>query len=305
LTSSDLLRCPDCRSTLAPAEETSRLRCTSCSATYPEVDGIFDLVGSKSQLNASEVETQDRVSDEYENVRYRHAYSRRYHESTLDKLTTMVTPHGVVLDNGCGNGLFLEHLAGQGLPISRYVGIDVSMGMLRHARARLDELDSVAGVPTELVRADACRLPFADDTFDVIFARSLLHHLPDPAAGAAEMARTLKPGGSVVVLDPNRTFVSDLPRRLARMGEHFDDDHKNFRLSELESILSANLDIEKVEFVGYLAYPLLGFPDLIDFGKVLPLDRLAPLVIRVDDGISRLPLLKRLGWGVMFRAGKR
>lgn len=299
----DLLCCPDCRQALDPNGAADARRCGHCGATYPMRDGIVDLVGQKSQLNLSEIDTQDRVSDHYENVRYKHDFSRRYHEHTIESLTGLVRPHGVVLDNGCGNGLFLEHLAQQGLPITRYVGIDISRGMLRHARARLAA--HTGGVPAELVRADACRLPFPDDSFDVIFARSLLHHLPDPAAGAAEMARTLKPGGSVVVLDPNRTFVSDLPRTLARFGDHFDDDHKNFRLSELKALLGAQLRIEHVEFVGYLAYPLLGFPDLMDFSRYLPLDRLAPWLIDLDDRLAKIPGLRQLAWGVILRADKR
>jgi SAM-dependent methyltransferase len=290
---SDLLRCPDCHGALAP--DGDRVACTSCRAEYLVTDGIADLVGERSVLNESEVETQDRVSTAYENLRYGRSYSRRYHDHTIERLTRLVPPRGVVLDNGCGTGIFLEQR--QGLPATRSVGIDISRGMLGHARARLPS-------DVELVRADACRLPFAADTFDVIFARSLLHHLPDPAAGAAEMARTLKPGGALVVLDTHRTIVSDLPRRLANRGDHFDEDHKNFRVAELTQILGACLRVARIEFIGYVAYPLLGFPDLIDFGRMLPLERLAPLLIALDDRLARLPVVQRLGWGVMLRAEK-
>ena len=48
-------------------------------------------------------------------------------------------------------------------------------------------------------RADAAALPFEDGAFDLVIAMHMLYHLPDPAAGIAEMARVLKPGGFLAV----------------------------------------------------------------------------------------------------------
>lgn len=289
-------RCPDCRALLHFA--TDRATCPACGAFYPTRAGVLHLIGAKSTLVASEVETQDRVADHYELARYRHGFSRAYHEHTLDQLLALASPRGAVLDDGCGNGFFLEYLRRHGAPAERYVGIDVSTGMLAHARRRL-------GDDAELVRADAGRLPFADATFDVVYARGLLHHLPDPSAGAAEIARVLKPGGVVVTLDPNRSLVSDLPRRLANRTSHFDEGHKNFHVRELDAILAPHLQVERLEFVGYVAYPLLGFPDLLNFGRVLPLDRLGGPLVRLDEALGRVPGLRGFGWGLVARARKR
>ncbi len=296
---STLLRCPDCLGALA--SDAGRLRCAACPRDYTVDDGVPRLVGDKSALNLGEVDTQDYVSDHYEDHRYGLPWSRRYHEHTLDQMRALAAPHGTVLDLGCGNGVFLEHLWRGGARDLTLVGLDVSTGMLRHATRRLRALDDDAAL---LVQGDACRLPFGDGTFDVVFARGLLHHLPDPHAGMAEIARVLRPGGQVAVLDPNRTVISDLPRRLARKGKHFDDDHKNFAVDELRSIVGRDLTIRDVRFVGYLAYPLLGFPDILDFGRLLPLDSLAPLLMRIDDAISATPGVRRLAWGVMMVADK-
>jgi ubiquinone/menaquinone biosynthesis C-methylase UbiE len=171
--------------------------------------------------------------------------------------------------------------------------------MLAHAASRLQ----VDGVGQLLAQADACRLPFADATFDVVYARALLHHLPDPTHGIQEIQRVLKPGGVAVVLDPNKTVVSTLPRYLARRTEHFDDDHKNFRAAELEQIVASALSIGEIRFFGYLAYPLLGFPDLMDFDR-LGFARLADGLIRFDRMLGHVPGLRRLGWGVMIAAHK-
>jgi 2-polyprenyl-3-methyl-5-hydroxy-6-metoxy-1,4-benzoquinol methylase len=60
------------------------------------------------------------------------------------------------------------------------------MGMLERAQRRLADCSG----EIDLVQADACRLPFADDSFDVVFARGLLHHLPDP--GSTRIARSFR-----------------------------------------------------------------------------------------------------------------
>ena len=299
-------RCPDCRDRLFVVGEGTTAavdwRCVACGRNYPVHDGVAQLIGDSSQLNVSEVATQDRVSDNYENVRYRLDWARRYHEHNLDLLLDLGEPRGAVLDLGCGNGMFLEYLLSRRSDrVERLVGLDVSPGMLEFARRK----ESLAGDDrVELVQGDSCRLPFADGAFDVVYARGLLHHLPDPADGAAEMGRVLRPGGVVVTLDPHRTFVSAIPRWLARKGDQFDDDHKNFSVPELRRIAAAGLEVDRLAFMGFVAYPLLGFPDVLNFGKVLPLGMMAPMLIGLDNVLARVPGVARLGWGVMLRGTK-
>jgi ubiquinone/menaquinone biosynthesis C-methylase UbiE len=297
--------CPDCRGPLeaSTAAGRSELRCVSCGANYALYAGIPGLIGKKSALNQSEVETQDRVSDDYAGVRYQRAGSVRYHEDTMAQLVELGPPRGAVLDAGCGIGSFLEFLL-QRSPAARYVGIDVSRGMLGHAARQLGLTDGGGGAPVQLAQADACRLPFADATFDVVYARGLLHHLPEPSAGIREIRRVLRPGGTALLLDPNKTLISELPRRLANRSDHFDADHKNFRAAELERWVSAELSIVETRFFGYVAYPLLGFPDLIDFER-LGIGRLAGPLISADRLIARVPFLRRLGWGVIIAATRR
>jgi ubiquinone/menaquinone biosynthesis C-methylase UbiE len=293
----DLMRCPNCFGTLSGNDD-EELACDRCEEAYPIVNGIPQLVGTKSHINKSEVATQDYVTDFYENVRYKLPWARAYHEHTLQQMLALTQVAGTVLDNGCGNGVFLQRLTRHSQSRTRLVGSDISMGMLKHAQRRLADCDS----DVHLVQADACRLPFADHSFDVVFARGLLHHLPDPRAGAREMARVLRPGGVALVLDPNRTVISELPRRLVRGTSHFDEDHKNFTVREMRRILTPHLQVDEVHYVGYIAYPLLGFPDIRNFGKFLPLSALAPGLMRLDDVLARLPAVRRLSWGIVVRA---
>lgn len=284
-----LLRCPDCRATLAGQ---GPLSCGGCGQVFPIADGVPDLVGRTDGVNAGEVATQDHVSESYEQERYRRAYSRALHRQTIEAMCDMVRLDGTVLDNGCGNGFLFEI----GRETQRFggtvVGIDISTGMLEKARQHHHRL----------VRGDSTRLPFADASFDTVFARALLHHLPDPEQGVREILRVLKPGGELVVLDTHKTFLSTLPRQIANHGEHFDEDHKNFRTRELTSMIARHLTVDRVEFAGYVAYPLLGFPDLIDFAKVLPLDALTRPLLALDRALAGVPLVRRLGWGVVVKA---
>ncbi|MCV7384658.1 class I SAM-dependent methyltransferase [Mycolicibacter longobardus] len=103
-------------------------------------------------------------------------------------------PEGsAVLDVPCGGGITIAQLTpGQRV---RYVAMDISAGMLDHARRRLrpDQHDTV-----EFVEASIEQIPFPDDEFDLCVCFNGLHCLPDPAAAIREIARCLKPGGRLV-----------------------------------------------------------------------------------------------------------
>jgi SAM-dependent methyltransferase len=98
-------------------------------------------------------------------------------------------PGQVVLDLGCGTGRALPHLRAAVGPDGLVAGLDLTPEMLAAAR------DAGRGSVAALLLADARRLPFAAATLDAVFAAGLLPHLPDPAAGLAELARVVKPGG--------------------------------------------------------------------------------------------------------------
>src|SRR5688500_8908098 len=96
------LRCPDCLGMLVRKEldrGAAALGCASCAQLYSIERGIPLLIGRKSELNQSEVETQDRVSDHYAGVRYQRPSSLRYHEDVMAQLVELAPPRGNVLDD--------------------------------------------------------------------------------------------------------------------------------------------------------------------------------------------------------------
>jgi ubiquinone/menaquinone biosynthesis C-methylase UbiE len=95
-----------------------------------------------------------------------------------------------ILDAGCGPGGNGAWLARHG----RVVGVDLVRDALEFVHARR---------PTTVpVQASAAQLPFDDDAFDVVVAVTLLYTVPDDRAAVSELARVLRPGGTVFVLEP-------------------------------------------------------------------------------------------------------
>lgn len=109
-----------------------------------------------------------------------------------------------VVDFGCGYGwvgLFLMPMLADG---SDYTGVDAAQGLLQRARARQTPYRS------EFVHCDASATPFADDTFDVAIAHTLMMHLPEPRNALAEMMRVTRNGGLVITADASRNAVNAL-----------------------------------------------------------------------------------------------
>ena len=104
-------------------------------------------------------------------------------------------PSDVSLDIACGPGTVAAAFAER---VRRAVGLDATNAMLDQARALTVERDLVN---VEWRLGDVCRLPFADDSFDIVSCRLAFHHFEHPAKAFAEMLRVCRSGGRVVLCD--------------------------------------------------------------------------------------------------------
>jgi SAM-dependent methyltransferase len=111
-----------------------------------------------------------------------------------------------VLDVGCGVGhwgMLLAHLIPKG---ARVTGVDREAVWVERANARARERGIADGF--SYLQGDATKLPFADDMFDLTTCQTVLIHMSDPGAAIREMRRVTKPGGLVMVAEPNNLSES-------------------------------------------------------------------------------------------------
>lgn len=207
-----------------------------------------------------------------------------------------------VLDNMCGTGVFLDVLARD---FRFVVGADISLDMVRHTRE--DARKSMKG----LVCADADRLPFADASFDVVNVRGALHHVNPVDTALKEMRRVLRPGGLVIISEPCDDFI--LVRKMRELMysrmDYFDEDEKTFLSADLISaLLRSGFHVRSHKRFGFLAYALLGYPDIIrqlEFINYLPFSAaLSRTLIVIDKLLARTPIVKNCSL-VFFVAAER
>jgi len=108
-------------------------------------------------------------------------------------------PGQVILDCGSGYGFVLRILLD--LTPCGVVGLEYQQERIDETRAFLGENPRLT-----LVQGDATALPFADASFDHIVCSEVLEHIPDDAQAVRELARVLKPGGTLVVTVPAADF---------------------------------------------------------------------------------------------------
>ncbi len=120
---------------------------------------------------------------------------------------------GRVLENGCGVGMYVEHLAAHA---GLVVGLEFD-----YARAHEAHIRAVKTQNASITNAAGEALPFPAASFDLILSHEVLEHVRDDRLAAAEMARLLRPGGRVVVFVPNRGYPYETHGIFWRGRYHF------------------------------------------------------------------------------------
>jgi ubiquinone/menaquinone biosynthesis C-methylase UbiE len=102
-----------------------------------------------------------------------------------------------LLEVGCGMGTDLLQFARGGAICT---GVDLTPRSIEISRHRF----KLYGIPGTFLITDGERLPFPDNSFDIVYSNGVLHHTPDTAGAVWEIHRVLKPGGMAIVMLYNR-----------------------------------------------------------------------------------------------------
>jgi ubiquinone/menaquinone biosynthesis C-methylase UbiE len=134
----------------------------------------------------------ERVATDWDTMRLSY-----YDERVIEKMAAVsgVDAGMTVADVGTGTGFVSAGIAPR---VRRVLAVDNSPAMLEVARKNLGELGIVN---VELLEGDVNALPIESGSVDAAFANMVLHHAEDPEAMLREMARVVKPGGVVAVVD--------------------------------------------------------------------------------------------------------
>lgn len=134
----------------------------------------------------------EQVSTQWDDMR-----SSFYNAGVIDALVDhgRVTPASRVVDVGTGTGFVAAGLAGRAAMV---IGVDNSPAMLAVAA---DNLAALGTVNVSLAECDVDVLPLPNDSVDAAVANMVLHHATEPAAMLVEMARVVRPGGTIAITD--------------------------------------------------------------------------------------------------------
>jgi len=127
-----------------------------------------------------------------------HLDKKDRHGDQRDAMLEVVLKHieikdgDAILDVGCGLGVFLEAIKN---PTVAKTGIDIDPECIEISKSFLPDAD--------LRVADACTLPFRDESFNILTAMCILEHVDNPRAMVKEMYRVCKKGGLVIFSTPN------------------------------------------------------------------------------------------------------
>jgi len=190
------LACPVCLQALAISDAhvatgggeiiDGRLACRGCSATFPIVGGVPNLL--PESLDA----TTERTAASFGLLWSRTADDMTREGEHLSKTLgalSLEPPNGLILDAGCGDGSDSVALAARSG--ATVIGVDISRGGTQTAFDRTRDRPNV-----HIVRADLCRLPFRAGQFGFIYSYGVVHHVPRPEEAVAELARVSSAGAA-------------------------------------------------------------------------------------------------------------
>lgn len=154
---------------------------------------------------------------------------------------------------------------------SYYTGIDISVKTLEVAERRLQAFQG----RYELKKDNANNLSFKDNTFDAVFCAATLHHMEEPFLTVSEMARVLKPNGTLALMEPNWIYPTNIGFAIfLKEDRNMWIMRRNYFYNWLKRAGLRNIKVENLIYT----------PPLPDF--------LIPLYDSIDSICSKVPIIR-------------
>lgn len=189
----------------------------------------------------------DSIADEFDAIANPYDLHRRLEVVFEDLLGGMELRGRRVLDIGSGTGWFSQRAADRGATVT---ALDIGMRLLARVREKC---------ACTAINADACALPFRAATFDVVISSECIEHSLEPLAAVREMARVVKPGGTLVLTTPNRLWRwSASVAAVLRLRPYSGYEHWVSRRAVVRELRRAGLRVERL--IGFHLVPPLFRP---------------------------------------------
>ena len=202
-----------------------------------------------------------------------------------------------LLEIGAGIGTDLSQFARHGANVT---DLDLSAGHMAHARENF----ALRGLHARFVHHDAERLPFDDNSFDVVYSNGVLHHTPNTRQVVAEIKRVLRPGGKAIIM----MYAEDSLHYWLKLVWQLGLNEKRLLRQSMHDIMS-----ETVEITANDAKPLVkvytrrrlrelfaGFDDISIVKRQL-------MAVELPDWLKWMPLdtaERLMGWNLIIKARK-
>lgn len=243
-----------------------------------------------------EVVLHKELSKNYD-VRLDPEFAKLYQRHWNQVLLSAIPPGAAaVLDCGCGTGVLLQDLVGR---FTRVAGIDVSPDMLARVPPEIAR-------GCELAQCELEKIAFPEKSFDVVFCRSILHHVGDIDGALARIHDLLKPGGTLILSEPCAdSWLLKIPRWYwSRFSVRFDKDHHALSTHWIKECLARHgMKVSVVRKFGFVAFPLCGLSDILPLMRYMPFScALTRMLIGFDACCARVPVVNWQSWHMVIRA---
>ncbi len=187
-----------------------------------------------------------------------------------------------ILDVACGTGRMLPIVFSQNKKID-YTGLDTSSEMTSVLKEKANKLGEIKNV--KIILGDASKMPFKENSFDIVFSYHLLWHLPKQEQEKIiyEMIRVTKKGGVIIFDVLNSEFIWEKVKKIFKLKQT--EGIYKLSVEEIKSILGTKeyalekvLDIKATDNV----YRIMGLPNKVR--KLLPKNLFHMLYFRVRKG---------------------